>query len=79
MGCRYCVDKPLIIEVTSALQNNTTDVALPYNGTCLDVPEILRSLYLKNKNKKSLQRNENKMNFFTQQNFGWRGCVHPKK
>ncbi len=57
------IDKQRVIEATSALQNNTADVALPYNGTCMDVPEILRNLYLKNKNIKCLQRNENKMNF----------------
>jgi len=57
------VDKQHVIEAASALQNNTADLALPYNGTCLDVPEILRNLYLKNKNIKYLQRNENKMNF----------------
>lgn len=57
------VDKQRVIEATSQLQNNIADVALPYDGTCFDVPEILRNLYLKNKNIKCLQRNKNKMNF----------------
>ena len=57
------VDKQQIIAATSKLQDNSADVALPYNGTCLEVPEILRSLYLNNKNIKCLKRNESKMNF----------------
>jgi len=57
------VDRQSIIEATSRLQSNAADVTFPYNGICLDVPEILRNLYLKNKNIKCLRRNENKMNF----------------
>ena len=57
------VDKQNIIAVTSKLQNGLADVALPYNGTCFEVPEIIRNLYLKNKNIKYLQRNKSKMNF----------------
>jgi len=57
------VDKQHIIVATSKLQNNAADVALPYNGACLNVSEIFRNLYLRNKNIKCLRRNENKMNF----------------
>lgn len=56
------VDKRYVMESVSMLRSGRADVALPYNGVCLDVPEILRALYLTKKDVRLLNRNQNKMN-----------------
>ena len=55
------VDKSAIVSVTEHLRNGKAEIALPYNGTCLDTAEIIRELYLKKRNVKMLYRHQNKM------------------
>ena len=55
------VDKNAIISVVERLRNGEAEMALPYNGTCLDTAEIIRELYLKKKNIKTLYRHRDKM------------------
>lgn len=54
-------DTPAIIEIVGQLRSGVADAGFPYDGRCLDVPDILRSLYLQNGDIKTLYRNVNKM------------------
>nr|WP_297169245.1 galactosyltransferase-related protein [uncultured Dysgonomonas sp.] len=57
------VDKNAIMDVVTKLRNKEADVALPYNGICMDVPEIMRSLFVKNNDPRLLHRHRNKMGY----------------
>jgi len=48
------------------LRKGTADIALPYNGVCLDTSDILRTLYLKKQDEKLLAQNMNKMERLSQ-------------
>ena len=55
------VDKRSIIEAINKLRMNQCDVVYPYNGICLNVPEILRILYFKKKDIRCSYRHADKM------------------
>jgi hypothetical protein len=55
------IDKKAIEEAITQLRNNTADMSFPYNGKCFDTSEIIRTLYLKKKDIRTLYRNINKM------------------
>lgn len=50
-----------VAEGVLRLREGKADVALPYGGTCLDVPEILRSFYFRRRDLRMLERHRNKM------------------
>ncbi len=56
------VESAAINECLKELRKGNTDIALPYNGVCLDTSEILRTLYFKKQDETVLVRNINKMN-----------------
>ena len=49
------------IEKAITLMRNNTDAVYPYNGICLDVPEVIKLIYLKNKDIRFLKKHTNKM------------------
>jgi hypothetical protein len=55
------VDKDAVMEGVGRLRKNECDVVYPYNGICLNVPEILRKLYLKKRDIRCLYRHIDKM------------------
>jgi predicted glycosyltransferase involved in capsule biosynthesis len=55
------VDKKAIIEAIGKVRTKDADVAYPYNGICLNIPEIIRSYYLRTKDVRILYRNKNKL------------------
>ena len=55
------VNKKYIVDIVTQLRNNDIDMAYPYNGICLNVPDIVRELFLKKKNISVLEKNEGKM------------------
>lgn len=56
------IDKNAIIEAIEQLRNNTADASFPYNGICMDIPNVIRNLYFKNKDIRLLFRHIKKMN-----------------
>jgi hypothetical protein len=54
------VDKNAICDAVSELRKNA-DIALPYNGYCYDVPEVIKQVYFKHLDIKVLKRHTNKM------------------
>lgn len=50
-----------ICKCLEELRKGNADIALPYNGVCLDTSNILRALYLKKQDEDVLTRNINKM------------------
>lgn len=56
------VDKKAIIEAVTKLRNKEADITFPYNGICMDVPEIIRTLFLKKNDIRILYRHKSKMN-----------------
>lgn len=54
-------DKKALINVVKKLRDKEADVALPYNGKCLNITDILRKAYFKNNDIKFLYRNVGKM------------------
>jgi len=55
------IDKIQIEDAISRLRNDEADVAYPYNGQFLDIPEIIKKLYWKKKDVRILHRNKPKM------------------
>ncbi|MCL2737840.1 MAG: galactosyltransferase-related protein [Bacteroidales bacterium] len=55
------VDKKAVLEAVTMLRNQTADVAWPYNGTCYNTSEILRTLFMKRKDIRVLYRHMDKM------------------
>jgi predicted glycosyltransferase involved in capsule biosynthesis len=55
------VDKNAIVSIAERLRSSEAEMALPYNGTCLDTAEVIRELYLKKRNIKMLCRHQDKM------------------
>ncbi|MDR2586229.1 MAG: hypothetical protein LBC84_08455 [Prevotellaceae bacterium] len=58
------VDQKAVFESITMLRNHTADVAYPYNGKCYNTSEILRTLFLKRKNIRTLYRHTDKMDLF---------------
>jgi|WetSurMetagenome_2_1015567.scaffolds.fasta_scaffold168809_2 hypothetical protein len=50
-----------IMECMNKLRKGNADIALPYNGVCLDTSDIIRTLYLQKYDIKVLRRNIAKM------------------
>ncbi len=59
-------DSNAIAECINKLRTEEADLALPYNGVCLDTSEIIRMLYLKVRNEDILMRHIGKMNRLSQ-------------
>lgn len=57
------IDKKAVICSINQLRENNADISFPYNGICFNTSDIIRSLYLKNKNIKFLYKNINKMDY----------------
>jgi predicted glycosyltransferase involved in capsule biosynthesis len=55
------VDKNATVSVMKRLRNGEAEMALPYNGICMEVPDIIRELYLTKRNIKMLYRHKDKM------------------
>ncbi|PXV65849.1 GT2 family glycosyltransferase [Dysgonomonas alginatilytica] len=55
------IDKNAILEAVTKLRNKEADITLPYNGICLEIPEIIRTLFIKKNDLKILHRHQNKM------------------
>jgi predicted glycosyltransferase involved in capsule biosynthesis len=55
------LEKKSMKDIIGRLRKNECDVALPYNGICMNVPEIIRTLFLKKKEIGCLYRNIHKM------------------
>jgi hypothetical protein len=55
------IDKKAVIDAVTNLRNES-DAAFPYNGTCYEIPEIIKKLYFKRKDTRLLYRNREKMN-----------------
>jgi predicted glycosyltransferase involved in capsule biosynthesis len=55
------IDKNQILDSVTALRQDKTDIAYPYDGRFLDTSDILRSLYFRKKNINVLHRNNKKM------------------
>lgn len=55
-------DKKAILECAEKLRSKEADVAYPYNGICYNVPDFIKSLFLKKRDIRLLHRHSNKMN-----------------
>jgi len=56
------IPKKQILDSVNALRTFSFDIAFPYDGTFLDTSEILRLIYIKERNINILIRNHEKMN-----------------
>lgn len=54
-------EKKAVIECMEQLRSQEADIALPYNGICYDIPQLIKSLYYKKKDMRVLHRHKNKM------------------
>lgn len=54
-------DKKAVLKLVEKLRSGDADAGFPYDGRCLDVPDIIRMLYIKKKDIRILYRNTNKM------------------
>ncbi len=55
------IENSQIIEAAKSIQNDGYDVAIPYDGTALDISDILRNYYCINKDIEFLKKNKSKM------------------
>lgn len=54
-------DKDQIMAVTDKLRSGEADMGYPYSGVCLETPPIIRELFLRTKNIRTLDRHKGKM------------------
>ncbi|MDR0333667.1 MAG: hypothetical protein LBI15_09410 [Dysgonamonadaceae bacterium] len=55
------LDKNAITLAVEHLRSGKAEMALPYNGICMEVPDVIRAFYIKKRNIKTLYRHQNKM------------------
>ncbi|GHU80330.1 hypothetical protein FACS1894145_6550 [Bacteroidia bacterium] len=55
------MEKESMKDIICRLRKNECDVASPYNGICMNIPEIIRTLFLKKREIRCLYRNIHKM------------------
>lgn len=57
------IDESAVRACMEELRSKKCDIAFPYNGICYDVPEIVRTFFLKRKDLRILARHKEKMAF----------------
>jgi len=58
------VDKSQIIDAITKLRQGEADMVYPFDGRCYDTSEIIRALYMKKPQIKTLHQNRKRMNLF---------------
>lgn len=56
------IDKDAIFCCVNSLRNHNSDISFPYNGICYNTPDLIRKIFLENKDIRFLYRNISKMN-----------------